>query len=93
MKTKSNIYILDTSAILSGKNTDFASESITSNGVSKEINPGGKDYFYFQFLKEKGLKIFSPSKKYLEKIKEYAKKTGDQGRLSETDIELLALAI
>jgi len=90
---KSKIYILDTSAILSGKNTIFTSGSVTCTGVSEELQPGGKDYQYFQFLKEKGLKILSPQKKYLEKIKEYAKKTGDLGRLSEIDIELLALAI
>lgn len=90
---KTKIYILDTSAVLSGKNTDFASNSITATGVSEELSPGGKDYQFFQFLKEKGLKVFSPSKKNLEKTKEHAKKTGDLGRLSNTDIELLALAL
>jgi UPF0271 protein len=39
------------------------------------------------------LKVASPSSKALEKVKEGAKKTGDDARLSPTDMEVLALAI
>ena len=92
-KNNQKIYILDTSAILSGKNPDFADNFITATGVSNELTPGGKDYQLFQFLKEKGLKVFSPSKEKIEKVIEFAKKTGDIGRLSDTDIEILALAL
>ena len=53
-KKKSKIFILDTSAILSGKpiNLDNA-QMITTPGISKELKPGGKDYQALQFVIEK----------------------------------------
>ena len=87
------IIILDTSAILSGKPIDFKNAKIiTAPGVSDEIKPGGRDFQIFQNLKEKGLIIQQPSKKSIDKIKDVIKNTGDFGRLSTTDIEILALA-
>ena len=88
------VYILDTSAIFSGMNLMIkGSEILTTLSVSDEIKPGGKDYQKFELLKEIGLKIISPSKKSINIIKENAKKTGDLERLSETDIDILGLAI
>jgi UPF0271 protein len=93
-KKHNSIFILDTSAILSGKPLDLEDAKIfTTTGVSKEIKPGGRDYRQFQFLIEKGLKVFKPSEGSIEEIKEIAKKTGDLTRLSSTDIELLALTL
>jgi len=94
IKTKSKIFILDTSAILSGKpiNLDNAT-MVTSPGISKELKPGGRDYRSFQFLMERGLSIRSPSKESTDKIKTISGKTGDANRLSKTDIEILALAL
>jgi len=93
-QNKNIIYILDTSSILSGKNINLKEcNMVTTPGVSDEIKPGGKDYKKFEMLKETCLKIFSPSKQFIKKIKEKAKDTGDIGRLSETDIEILALAL
>jgi len=92
-KNKSKIYILDTSIILSGKPISLDDGSlVTTPGVSNEITPGGKDYHNFQYLLELGLLIHSPSKKSIDKILETSSLTGDKGRLSETDTELLALA-
>jgi UPF0271 protein len=96
MKKKKNprIYILDTSAILSGKPINFENNKmITSNGVSNELKPGGRDYNSFQILLEKGLKIEIPSKNSIDKIRKTIKKTGDSDRLSDTDIEILALSL
>jgi len=88
-----SVIILDTSAILSGKPIDFKDEKLlTTPGVSNEITPGGRDYQIFQNLKEKGLTIQQPSQNSIEKIKKIINRTGDCGRLSDTDIELLALA-
>jgi len=93
---KNNIitYIIDTSSILSGKYLIFQDCNIvTTPGVSDELKPGGKDYQKFEIMKEGGLKIFSPDKKYIRKIKEKSKDTGDIGRISDTDVEILALAL
>ena len=88
------IFILDTSAILSGKPVNLPdAKLLTTAGVVSEIKPGGRDYRQFQFLVEKGLKIFAPSEESLDKIKKFASNTGDLTRLSSTDIEILALAL
>ncbi len=93
-KKKSKIVIIDTSAILSGKPINFDDTMVvTTQGVSDELKPGGKDYQIFQFLIEKGLKINLPSRESIDEIKDISTKTGDIGRLSTTDIEILALAL
>lgn len=94
LRKKTKIYILDTSAILSGKpiNLDDG-EILTTTGVSKEISPGGKDYFLFQVLLEKKLNIHSPSKDSIKKVNTISLETGDSTRLSDVDKEILALAL
>lgn len=91
---KIKIVILDTSAILSGKPIDLEDAIImTTPGVSNELSPGGRDYQFFQFLIEKGLTIQLPSKESINKIRIICQKTGDTNRLSDTDIEILALSL
>jgi UPF0271 protein len=91
---KSKIYILDTTAILSGKSIDLDDDKMVSTpGVSKELKPGGKDYRAFQFLIEKGLAIHIPSKESTSRINVTSGETGDKDRLSDADKEILALAL
>ena len=93
MANKPIKYIIDTSAILSGKPLNFDCNSmITTDKISQELNPGGKDFFSFQLLIEKGLKIMKPSKKSLQFIDDNIKKFGEEKRLSSADKELIALA-
>jgi UPF0271 protein len=94
LEKKSRIFIIDTSAILSGKpiNLDNAI-MITTSSVSNELKPGGRDYQTLQFLIEKGLSINSPSQDSINKIKTISNETGDIDRLSEVDIDVLALAL
>ncbi|KYK21603.1 nucleic acid-binding protein [Thermoplasmatales archaeon SG8-52-2] len=94
MNKKQKKYVLDTSAILSGKPINLNdSEIVTTFSVSKELSPGGQDYKNFQYLKEKGLNILTPNKETINKVKDFSLKTGDINRLSDTDIEILALAL
>ena len=93
-KKKTKIFILDTSAVLSGKPINLGESSIaTTPSISNEITPGGRDYQLFQFLIDKGLSLQSPTKKSIDRIKAISGKTGDINRLSKTDIEILALAL
>lgn len=93
-KKKTKIYILDTSAILSGKPINlYDGEILTTAGVTKEISPSGKDYFLFQVLLEKKLNIHSPSKDSIKKVNNTSLETGDSNRLSDVDKEILALAL
>jgi len=90
---KSKILVLDTSAILSGKPLNFENERIiTTEHISNELKPGGRDYQNLQFLKEKGLIFQLPSKNSIEYIIKKADEIGDKERLSSVDIEILSLA-
>lgn len=90
---KSTIYVLDTSAILSGKPININDGILTTiSKISDEIKPGGKDYKIFQFLIEKGLIINIPKEESINHIKKTIKEYGEEKRLSNTDIEILALA-
>jgi len=93
-KDKKKIFIVDTSAILSGKTLSFDNaQLITTTNIEKEIKPGGRDHQNYIFLKEKCLILKTPSKDSLKKIKETLEKTGDINRLSLFDIEILAIAL
>ncbi|MCJ7570883.1 MAG: NOB1 family endonuclease [Candidatus Thermoplasmatota archaeon] len=92
-KDKKKIFIIDTSAILSGKPLSFGNaELITTINIEQEIKPGGRDYLNYIYLKEKCLILKTPSKDSLKKIKETIEKTGDIDRLSIFDTEILAIA-
>ncbi len=91
---KKKFFIIDTSAILSGKPLSFPDTTlITSPGVSDEFHPGGRDFRRFELLKETGLTIHMPSKDSLKIVKQTAQKTGDDRRLSVADLEVIALAL
>jgi UPF0271 protein len=91
---KKQVFIIDTSAILSGKPICFNNVSIvTTPAVSNELNPGGRDFRKFELLKETGLAIYAPSKEAINRAKKTAQETGDDTRLSFADIEIVALAI
>jgi len=90
---KQKIFILDTSAILSGKPFDFnLGRFVTTPLVESELKPGGRDYRNFQYFLEQGLIINAPSKASLDKINTISTETGDYNRLSDADKEILALA-
>ncbi|HIG99964.1 MAG TPA: nucleic acid-binding protein, partial [Thermoplasmata archaeon] len=75
---KKKFFIIDTSAILSGKPINLTDATIiTSPGVSDELNPGGRDYRRFELLKETGLTILMPSRDAINTVKQTAQKTGD----------------
>ena len=94
IKNKTKIFIIDTSAILSGKPINLDDVKIvTTPSISGELRPGGRVYQSFQFLIEKGLFFKKPSKESVDKVNIAINKTGDINRLSKTDIEILALAL
>jgi UPF0271 protein len=91
---KKQVFIIDSSAILSGKPINIQNVSIvTTPGVSEEFKPGGRDFHTFELLKEIGLAIHLPSKEAITTVKKTAEETGDDRRLSSTDIEIVALAL
>ncbi len=90
---KKKVFLIDTSAILSGKPLVLDGVMVTTPLVEKEFSPGGRGYRILQFLLESGLEVRSPSKKMFKIVEEAASDTGDIGSLSPADKELLALAL
>lgn len=91
---KKQIFIIDTSAILSGIPINLDNvDMVTVSSVANELKQGGRDYRIFQFLLEKGLEVISATRKSINVINKTAEETGDKDRLSSTDVEILALAL
>ncbi|MGC8663084.1 MAG: NOB1 family endonuclease [Thermoplasmata archaeon] len=80
-------YILDTSVFLSGKSVPMDIEIIIPYSVINELKNQNK----YSFLLERS-KIVSPSEISLRIAQEAAKKTGDINKLSETDLDIIALS-
>lgn len=84
-------YVLDTSVLYYGKDLPPGRELVISPGVAKELNKEGMGE-RLELLLATRVRVSSPSRRSLEKVMEAAEKTGDSRRLSEVDIEILALA-
>jgi UPF0271 protein len=86
--------VLDTSAFLAGFDPFSVSEDqVTAPTVEDEIRANSMSWVRFKTAVENGkVKIKEPSEEYWNKVKASAKKVGDAFFLSETDLQLLALA-
>jgi endoribonuclease Nob1 len=100
MKTQTNnqckrIIVLDTSAFLAGFDPfSLSEEQVTVPKVEKEIRKNSIILVRFKTALENGkLKVKAPSEEFLNKVKVSASKVGDSFKLSETDIQLLSLAL
>jgi len=87
--------VLDTSAFLAGFDPFSVSEDqVTVPKVEEEIKGNSMTWVRFKTAVENGkLKVKAPSEEYWNKVKEAAKRVGDSFFLSETDLQLLALAL
>lgn len=84
-------YVLDASAILSGKDISSQDPLYTSPLIVDEI-AHGRMRRHLDYLIEAGLEVLTPSERMVRKIEKTARDSGDIGRLSAADIEVLALA-
>ncbi len=84
------VYVLDTSAILSGK--FFGSNIATTPKILEEIKPKGHSWRLLEYMKSIGMKVIEPPGEAIKEVIEAAKRTGDIANLSEADIEAIALA-
>jgi UPF0271 protein len=89
------IVILDTSAFLAGFDPfSLSEEQVTVPKVEEEIRKNSMICMRFRTAIENGkLKVKAPSQEFLHKAKNTSSKVGDSYLLSETDIQLLALAL
>jgi len=100
MKTQTNkpckrVIVLDTSAFLAGFDPfSLNEEQVTVPKVEEEIRKNSMILIRFKTAFESGkLKVKAPSEDFLNKVKTSASKVGDSFKLSETDSQLLSLAL
>jgi UPF0271 protein len=84
-------FVLDTSAILSGKDFSSEYELYSSPKIIEEIKHG-RMRRRLDFLLESGLRVMSPSEDTIKEVRKCAEETGDIARISEADLEILSLA-
>ena len=100
MKTQTNnqckrIIVLDTSAFLAGFDPfSLSEEQVTVPKVEEEIRKNSMIFVRFKTaLENEKLKVKAPSEEFINKVKASSTKVGDSFLLSETDKQLLALAL
>ena len=89
------VIVLDTSAFLAGFDPfSLGAEQVTVPKVEEEILRNSMIKLRFETAIESGkLKVKAPTQEFLNKAKESASKVGDSFKLSEADMQLLALAL
>ncbi len=94
-KTGERVIVIDTSALIAGFDPFFINEEqFTVPMVRDEITENTMSSFRFKAAVESGkVKIKRPEQSFLENIKVSASAVGDSFFLSETDLEVLALAL
>ena len=85
-------YVLDTSVLYYGKDLPTGFELVITPGVARELSREGMSQ-RLELLMATRVRVSSPSEKSLGRVKEESEMTGDSRRLSDTDKELLALAL
>lgn len=88
---RETVWILDTSAVMSGDWSPRAPHCLAPPGVAAEFSPGGRTYAAWQRLQAAGLRVQTASDGAVEEVREHAKRLGET-RLSATDLEVAALA-
>ena len=94
-KTDRRVMVLDTSAFLAGFDPfSISEEQYTIPMVKDEIMGGSMLWVRFKTAVESGkLKVKTPEKTFLDEVKKSANIVGDTFFLSETDFQILALAL
>lgn len=86
------MFVLDATAMRAGLSIDGSHEWYTTPSVKGELEKG-KVARDLEILENLHLTVMAPRQELMEKIRQAAEETGDIARLSETDIDVLALAL
>lgn len=85
--------VLDTSGILHS-DLDFSSSGyFIPNSILQELRDENAKLMVEQGIRNGYIKVRDPRVESVEKVKETAKETGDIQRLSEADVDVIALAL
>jgi len=86
-------YVFDTNALLRGLTLGFAREAYTTPSVMRELKNQVTRTRLSAYISSKKLRVAKPSKRMMLRILEEAKKIGEEGKLSKTDVEVAALGL
>ena len=88
-------FILDSSAFIAGLDPfSLEGEVYTVPGVRSELSPSSMGFLRFKMAEESGrLRVRSPGPRALEEARRASAYMGDAIRLSEVDVEVIALAV
>jgi len=94
-KTSKNVLVLDTSAFVAGFDPfSVKEEQYVTPMVREEFFKGSLSLTRLKTAIDSGrIKVRSPEKEFLEAVKKTATIIGDKHVLSETDLQILALAL
>ncbi|NJE04869.1 hypothetical protein E3E36_01615 [Thermococcus sp. M36] len=82
------VQVIDAAVFIQG----FDVEGVTTPKVVDEVKDPESRLFLEGLISAGKVRVLVPSKESLEAVRKAAKKTGELGELSETDVEVLALA-
>ncbi len=82
--------VLDTSALLSGM--DFAGDVYLPTSVMREARKRGLNTRMESFIEARA-RVLEPEGEELGRVRKASRETGDEGSLSQTDKDVLALAL
>jgi len=94
-KACKRVVVLDTSAFVSGVDSfSLGDEQFTAPKVEEELRRNSMVKMRLEIAIESGkLKVKTPTQDYTNRSEVYANKVGDSFKLSDTDKQLLALAL
>ena len=85
--------VLDTSALLAGRPMGPGEETLVPAAVMGELRPGGRDRRHLDHLLAAGARVVEADPAARARVREEAAKGGEAGRLSEADVDVLAVAL
>lgn len=85
--------VLDTSALLAGRPLGPGEETLVPAAVVAELRPGGRDRRHLDHLLAAGARVVEADPQACERVRAEARNGGEAPRLSQADVEVLAVAL
>lgn len=85
--------VLDTSALLAGRPLGPGEDTVVPSAVLAELKPGGRDRRHLDHLIAAGARLVEADPRTRKRVREEARKGGEDGRLTDADLDVLAVAL
>lgn len=85
--------VLDTSALMAGRPLGPGEDTVVPAAVLAELRPGGRDRRHLDNLLAAGARVVEADPALKARVRQEAGKGGEGPRLSEADVEVLAVAL